>query len=382
MNRSDKNERISRRKLLASIGAAGVAIASHGLLNGRTTEAAWSDNASVTEAVYGESCPAECTAITTADNLCWNGNMDIWQRGISFTSFPSRKHTADGWSFARTGFAGGVTVSQQTGEFGNNFALRVRRNDGDTSTAQMTLVCNLSASDTRPVIGGKVTASFVIRMGSGFSAPNLTLQLKGSTNVTEQPITAANGFYSSGDSTLAGAVVTASVTRARHELTADVPNTVRQIALRLTYAPTGTAAEDWFEIEQVKIERGSAATPFIPDPISECLRKAQREFTKSYNYDVTVASATSEGALRERARGTEAQGAINLNVRLVVPMRANPTVTVYSPNSGASGKLFDGSGDIGGLVLNINTTGFVITNNAATTNGSLYSSHFTAEAPL
>lgn len=385
MNDSEKDGLISRRKLLASIGAAGVALAAHGLLNGRATEAASDNDTSVTDAVYKEKkeySAAEWIAIAAADNFCWNGNMDIWQRGAVFTSFPSRKHTADGWSFARTGFAGGATISQQVGEYGNNFALRVRRNDGDASSAQMTLVYNLSASDTRPVIGDKVTASFVLRTGSGFSSANLTAQIKGSTNVTEQSVTAANGFYSSGDSTLAGILVTASATRARYELSADVPVNVKQIALRLTYAPTGTAAEDWFEIEQVKIERGPAATLFVPDPISECLRKAQREFAKSYNYDVGVAFATSEGALRERARGTETQGAINMNVRFAVPMRANPTVTVYSPDSGASGNLFNGSADIGALVLNINTTGCVITNNQATTVGSLYSCHFTAEAPL
>jgi hypothetical protein len=94
----------------------------------------------------------------------------------------------------------------------------------------------------------------------------------------------------------------------------------------------GTNGATWY-ITGVQLEVGSTATPFERRMYTTELQLCQRYFQKSYNVDVAPASLTYNGAEVFRV-------AVSSETRTAyyrVDMRANPTLTIYSPDNGASG---------------------------------------------
>jgi hypothetical protein len=324
-------------------------------------------------------------SMAPAPNLCWNGNFDIWQRGTSFTSFASRNGVADGWTFARSSFTAGSTISQQPGSRGANNCLRVQRDSGNTAVDPLTLVFNIGQADSRPAVNRRVTLSFRARRGANFSSASnaLTAQVKSTDAVSEQAITAANGTYSSGDATEAGVVATLTTDWQTFSVSAGVASTKRQLALRLTFTPVGTAgAADYFEIEEVKLEVGNAPTEFVPESVAFATMKAEEQYFKTYNMDVAPGTVSYVGALNVRARGTEASAAITLPCPFKQRMRAIPTITIYSPQTGASGKMTNATVDINATSTHTGTGGTMIWNSAATVSTDIYYAHVVAEAKL
>ena len=91
------------------------------------------------------------------------------------------------------------------------------------------------------------------------------------------------------------------------------------------------------EITGVQLEVGSQATPFEHRNFVEELQLCQRYYQKSYDYSVTPGTATNTGAIINTA-----YAAINyagFSVQLPVRMRDQPTVTLYSTSTGATGKM-------------------------------------------
>lgn len=320
-----------------------------------------------------------------AKNYCWNGNFDIWQRGTSFTSFASRNGVADGWTYTRSSFTAGSTVTQQQGSRQSNYCIRVARNSGDVATDSMTLVFNMGQADSRPLIGRRVTLSFRARAGANFSSASslLTAQIKSTDAIAESAITASNGTYSSGDTTAGGATATLTTSWQTFSVSASVGSTMKQVAIRFTYAPTGTAgAADYFELEEVKLEVGGVPTEFIPEDIAYATARAEEQYFKTYQLDVAPGTVSYVGALNMRARGTEATAAVTMPCPFKRRMRAIPTITLYSPQTGTSGKMTDATVDINATSTHTGTHGTMVWNSAATTSASLYYVHVVAEAKL
>lgn len=317
---------------------------------------------------------------------CWNGGFDIWSRGTSFAGTAARIGTADGWTIGRSSGATGCTVSQQQGSRGTNLCARVQRDSGNTGTEQIALVFNLSIADTRPLSGKTIFASFRLRKGADFSEASslLTCQIKTSTSLTEQAINATNGTYTTGDTTAASTTALLTTSMQDFNLTVALPSDVAQMALRFTYAPVGTAgANDWFEIEEVQIGLGSIPTAYVaPDPAYASLR-AKEQFQKTYNPNVAPGTVSYLGAPRATSVGTTNGKAIAFYAELDPPMRATPTVAIYSPQTGASGQMAQGStADIAANAGHIGVNGFAISNGATAVASDLYYFHYTAEARL
>lgn len=112
-----------------------------------------------------------------------------------------------------------------------------------------------------------------------------------------------------------------------------------------------------FELFDVGLYEGSAAPSFqVPDFQAELIR-CKRYWQKSYNYETAVGAITYLGGPSMWQTGLSA-GAANsgsIQVYLPVDMRAAPTPTVYSPSTGASGKLRDG---VSGADVNASTAIF------------------------
>lgn len=112
-----------------------------------------------------------------------------------------------------------------------------------------------------------------------------------------------------------------------------------------------------FELFDVSLTEGVAAPPFqLPDFASE-LALCQRYWEKTYDYGVAVGSVSFVGMYQigltmSSATFDNASGhVIMVPYR---PKRASPTVTIYSPNTGANGKNadFSGSADMTASVAN------------------------------
>ncbi|WP_247541770.1 hypothetical protein [Bradyrhizobium sp. 168] len=112
-----------------------------------------------------------------------------------------------------------------------------------------------------------------------------------------------------------------------------------------------------FELFDVGLYEGAAAPSFqLPDFVSE-LALCQRYWEKTYDYATAVGSVSFAGMYQVGLTLTSATFD-NASGHVIMvpyrPKRASPTVTIYSPNTGASGKNadFSGSADMTASVAN------------------------------
>lgn len=318
-------------------------------------------------------------------NFCWAGSFDWWRRGTTITATAARIGANDGWSVARSSGALGATVTQQQGSHGVNKAARVQRTAANTDVSPINFVFALGLDETRPLAGKQVTVGFRSRKGANYSSTSdiLTLQIKTSNSLVEQAVVLTNGAFSTSDATSGGGNVTLTTTMQKFTFTLTVPSDAAQLSLRFTNTPVGTAGvDDWFEIEEVQVEIGSLSSTFVAVDPAYSLDRARRQYRKSYSDGVAPGAVSYLGALRATAVGTTIGKALQIAASFDA-MRAIPTVATYSPQTGASGKMAQGStADIDATVVHLGTTGFGIQNAAAAVNGDPYYVHYTAEARL
>jgi hypothetical protein len=312
------------------------------------------------------------------ENHLWQGSFQIWQRGISFNSFASRKGVADGWSYARSSFTANSTVSQQAG-INQQYSIRVLRDSGDANTNSMNLVANMSRDKSIQLAGREITLKYRAKKGSGYSGSSdqLFTTIRYTTHTSEQTVTLASGQYSTGDELLSASVDVLTSSFQAFSLTATIPANATQILIRHQYVPVGTAiADDYFEIEEVAIVIGPGTFEPIQIEFSDALSNALLEYRKSYSTDTTPGSVTEVGALVVTDDGTSSSASASIPVQLGSPMRALPTITAYSTlgTSGFLRNLTDGV-HIAATVENISHNGFTII--ASTLNKHYEESSFT-----
>jgi hypothetical protein len=153
-----------------------------------------------------------------------------------------------------------------------------------------------------------------------------------------------------GGATPINQVVTLTTTLTRYQYSGVVPTDCKELGVYFIEIPTGTAGADHadsFWLEQVKLEVGSTATPFVPRPYSEELARNQRylwgpDLKSGATYVGTTGYCFSAGGAR-------------LSIFAPVTMRAEP-VAIINPAGGSTWKIFNAAGsavdvDAGGLSL-------------------------------
>jgi len=142
------------------------------------------------------------------------------------------------------------------------------------------------------------------------------------------------------------------------------------------YYPSATGATSvvgtngaTFYVTGVQLEKGSTATSFDYRPYGTELALCQRYFQKSYDQADALGTVTSTGEVRWQAASTGGESAPT--IMLPVVMRAAPTLTLYSPVTGASGNVrnfttgadvaMTGANTIGSRGWSGGTTGFLAT---------------------
>jgi hypothetical protein len=233
-------------------------------------------------------------------NYIINGGFDIWQRGTSFAQTSGVIYGADRWGFYRGGFATGATTSRQTTTLDNfQFAARVQRDSGNTSTAGMNFTQPFETSEIIRLRGQAVTISFWARAGANYSSASSVLSsiFDAGTGTNE---TGWVGFTSAISYSQTNTLTTSWQ---RFTQTFTLANTRTSGAIRFGFNPVGTAgANDWFEITGVQVEAGSIATPFkrhapsLQGELAACQRyyyrivpgAAGRLFGAGFNQSTTI----------------------------------------------------------------------------------------------
>ena len=227
-------------------------------------------------------------------NPVLNSGFDIFQRGTASTAIGSGTFLADRWQAARVGFAAGGSQSRQvTGDTTNlpsiQYCLRVQRDSGNTSTANLIVGQNVESVNSIPYAGKTITFSFYARAGANYSSASsvLTTNVASGTGTDQNLITA--GTLTGIDSTITNHTLT--TTWQRFTVTKNVASTATQLAFQFSNLPVGTAgANDYFEVTGVMINVGSVAYPFrrttgtIQGELGACQRYYERWSLETSNF--------------------------------------------------------------------------------------------------
>jgi hypothetical protein len=203
--------------------------------------------------------------VASLANPVINGGMDIWQRGTSFSA-GSATYTADRWKTSTGGPT--ITVSRQTTSDTTNlpniqYASRVQRNSGQTSTTAFNFAQSFETVNSLPFAGKAVTFSFYARAGANYSPTSsaLTANLYSGTGTDQSWIDVAY----TGQATVAGGTATLTTTWQRFVFTGTVGATATELAIVFQAAGTGTAgANDWYEVTGVQIDLGTWTASTAP----------------------------------------------------------------------------------------------------------------------
>jgi hypothetical protein len=201
------------------------------------------------------------TAGTVQANPFLNSAMQVWQRGTSIAMTTS-SYTADRWQGYRA--VAGSTVSRQaTGDTTNlpfiQYAARVQRDSGNTSTTAIYLGQSFESVNSIPFAGKTVTFSFYARKGANYSqaSSQIPVLLQGGA------LTDANVITAGGWSNVLTVNATLTTTWQRFTGTATVSSSFTQLGIYAEFTPVGTAgAADYYEITGVQLDIGSVALPF------------------------------------------------------------------------------------------------------------------------
>jgi hypothetical protein len=210
-------------------------------------------------------------------NLISNGVMEYWPNGISFTSAAARTLIIPDFTFARTSFVSGFTVSQISGDT-QKYAMRIQRDNGNTSTANLALTHTLTQLDSYKFIANNeyLSIQFKCRKGTGFSSVNgfLGVQVRYTDTAGEQQVTSAAGTFATTDepvqSSSTGITPTTQFENYYLQI-GPVPSVATQLLIRWVWTPVGTATNDYIDLEQVTLFVGKQRSPVVNRTYAEAV---------------------------------------------------------------------------------------------------------------
>jgi hypothetical protein len=267
-------------------------------------------------------------------NRIINGNMNIWQRGTSFTGSGTTTYTADRWCNIQ--YAGSTaTISRvSSGLTGVTYAIRIQRPNGTTNTQTPNIAQCIESQNCLDMAGQTITLSFYARVGSNFSATSSVLVSGIAIGTGTDQNVYTTGYTSQTTYTQNN---TASTSWQRFTHTVTIASNVTEISVYFYYIPTGTAgANDYYDLSFVQLEIGSTATPFEYEPVSQTLIKCQRYFEKNFPINVAPAHNTGGFIPIPNAGSFGCGGNQYATVSFRVTKRTTPTGRYYDPSGAAS----------------------------------------------
>lgn len=312
------------------------------------------------------------TAPSVRRNRIINGDFGIAQRGENYIAAASGDRLLDRWKLAS---AGGMTIDVARKAFspGQNevpgspqtylewklagtaagYPAIEQRIEGADCLPEGPATLSFFAMASRPV---SMTATFRRHFGTGGSSSDVLVQ---------QTLSLTTSW-----SRHAVAVAVAS-------LDGKTLGDDHSLALEFNLQD-GEAAVD-ISLADIQLEPGDIATPFERLSHAENLQRCQRYYAKTFLNDTASGSPTMTGALRSTTSGPGDTAIFDW--RLPVAMRKAPSVTVYSPQSGASGMIDAAGTDLAASVLSASQVSVAI-QSAAHSGLDLAAAHITASAEL
>lgn len=250
-------------------------------------------------------------------NVLINGDFKVWQRGTStaFTATASTSFLADRWSGYR-GVAGSTQSRVSSGLSGFQYALRMQRDSGNTSTSRIYIGQSFETSTIATFAGKRMALSFYARAGSNFSAASSLFRVM----VFSGTGTECNVVHVTPTSITTDLDTTFTLTTSWQLFTVsyNVPSGVTQHGIQLDFTPVGTAStNDYVDITGVQLEQNSQPTPFEQRPIGVELALCQRYYQR-----VTSTAGDQTFAAGMYLSTTQPIGSYNFPT-----MRVAPTMT-------------------------------------------------------
>lgn len=286
-----------------------------------------------------------------------NGNIDVWQRGTSFTNPAHGAYTSDRY---RTSISAGgatfpnVTHAQQkltpgdiVGSF-NYYRVSVDGVGSGYGTSSAYAVMQRIESGVRFLCGAgkKVTISFWAR--SSIAGKRIGFGLTQFYGTGGAP---------TGGETLPGSTFTLTSTWTKYTFTFTTNTIVGKtfgtnnddfLELVLfyvwgtgtTYIPNPTAesfiAAGSIDVAQVQVNAGDRALPFQPRSFAEELALCQRYYAKTFSHNTAPVNGTGLSAGPLSAQSQTSVFDPGIMWLFPVPMRITPTITLYNPRTGGT----------------------------------------------
>ena len=166
--------------------------------------------------------------------------------------------------FAAGGASSAILMAAvaDTSVAGFNQSLKISRQPNNASLATINVGQALETLDSLRCQGQTVTLSFWAKAGANYSGGALTVQVIAGGGVNQSAVSLVAGTWTSASYVVnAAQALTSAMTR--YQFTGVVPSTATQLAMLLSFTPSGTAgANDSISINGVQLEIGPSASPF------------------------------------------------------------------------------------------------------------------------
>jgi hypothetical protein len=335
------------------------------------------------------------TQYTGFKNLLINGNFDLWQRnaGRAVGGF-----AADRWNFAGTitGVVASAKDSTVTPDVSSTNTFKVT-----VTTAQASVVAgtnlfieqSVEGTTFQQAAGKAVTLTFWVR-----SNKTGTYSVAFQNNAGDRSYVATYTVNASNTWEKKTITVTHSTTGTWLYDTGVGFRVRFVLAVGSTFQTTGGAwvgtnslgtssnvnfmdsTANVFNLSRVQLEVGDVASDFEQRPAGLEFLLASRYYAKTYDLDVSPGTVTQVGFITFSASGT---GGDQFIATFPARMRASPTLTAYSPETGTSGKVRD-------YGINADQTGSPLASGQWGIRGAsgvfvdarIYGLHYTADAEI
>jgi hypothetical protein len=294
-------------------------------------------------------------------NLLINGEFQIFQRATSATNPGGGYDTADRWrSSQNSGGLGNYNAEQSTDTpngFGFSYKLTKSgvetQNSGNSAYIEQYIEgqnvqhLNYGSSSAKKLtasfhVKSSVTGTYGCFLGDGTSNGKKNVQTFtiSSANTWEKKVLTFNGdtataLDNDNSAELVFGIVLGAGTNYHTGTTNSWLSAASPSALS-TSSQTQWPQTDGatFFMTGIQLEVGDTATDFEHRSFGEELSLCQRYYCKSNSQGTNPGTATGAGAVK----GIRGDGTFVCNLVFPQEMRAAPTITLYSPTTGASGK--------------------------------------------
>lgn len=355
---------------------------------------------------------ARATADTLAGLRRANKNLVIggdfhtnpWQRGVSFISVATEDYTADRFEYRKAGVmvhdvskaADAPTVAEAGIFTQNSILLDCTTIDASIAAGDFTIIgTRIEGYDWSRIAQRKFTISFwhkhtktgiycVAFRNAGSDRSFVAEYTQAVTDTWERSTITVDASPSAGTWDYVNGiglnVTFALAAGTTFHTTAGVWQTGSFLATANQVNGVDNVANN-FRLALIQIEAGDVATDFEQRAFAEELALSQRYFEKSYDTAVASGVVDGDGNIRYIAASTTQS---QTSILFKFEKRATPAITLFSPDTGASGVIRDkgGAADVAATGTDLGTSGFVILKTTNHIDGQAYTAHYIADAEL